>query len=154
MKLSTRVRYGVRAMVELAKQPAGEAVALRALAENQGISPKYLEQMVSALKVGGLLESVRGADGGYRLARPADQITVWDVYRVLDAAADPIDCLAAKCERKAFCSASRLWRSMAEAIEAILRRQTLQELADEEQVLEAQAKGEKSGRSGRANWTR
>ena len=63
MKLSTRVRYGVRAMIELAKQTENTPVPLRVLAKNQQISNKYLEQMVSSLKIAGLIESVRGAEG-------------------------------------------------------------------------------------------
>ena len=87
MKLSTRVRYGVRAMVELAKYPQGEVVSLNDLAKNQGISNKYLEPMMTTLKIAGLVESTRGKLGGYRLAVPAEKITLWEIYSHLDSSA-------------------------------------------------------------------
>ena len=105
MKLSTRVRYGVRAMIELAKQPSDRPIPLRELAQNQQISPKYLEQMAASLKIAGLIESVRGAEGGYRLARPAREITVWDIYNVLDVSVEPIECLSTHCKREPVCAA-------------------------------------------------
>ena len=78
MKLSTRVRYAVRAMVELAMQPDGNFVSLRELADKQDLSVKYLEQIISELRTADLVFSIRGAEGGYRLAKPAQKITVWE----------------------------------------------------------------------------
>ena len=135
MKLSTRVRYGVRAMIELAKQKPGNHVPLRKLAENQAISTKYLEQMVAALKTAGLVESVRGAEGGYRLAKPANQITVLDIYKVLDVSGDPIDCLSPPCDRMLFCSTRELWAEMITAINKVLKSKTIKQLADRENKL-------------------
>jgi len=136
VKLSTRVRYGVRAMIELAKQPPGQAVPLRVLARNQTISPKYLEQMAAALKIAGLIESVRGAEGGYRLTRPPEHITVWDIYRTLDVAAEPIDCLSRECQRLGLCAASELWGRLSTALETILKSHNLKQLAEREQYLQ------------------
>lgn len=129
MKLSTRVRYGVRAMVELAKQPTDTPVALGELARRQEISPKYLEQMVTALKSGGLVESVRGSEGGYRLGRPAGEITVWDIYSILDASAAPIDCKSDPCDRLPYCSMRKVWEEMTEAIRMVLQSWSLEKLA-------------------------
>jgi Rrf2 family protein len=132
MKLSTRVRYGVRAMIELAKQPTDKPVPLRELAAHQNISPKYLEQMAASLKIAGLIESVRGADGGYRLARPAKDITIWDIYIVLDVAVEPIDCITKSCKRDSFCGARDLWLEMTRAITKILKTNNLAQLAKRE----------------------
>ncbi len=129
MKLSTRVRYGVRAMVELAKQPTNKPIALGELARKQAISPKYLEQMITALKNGGLIESARGSVGGYRIARPAGEITVWDIYRLLDKATDPIDCQGGPCIRYEFCSTRKVWVEMSEAIRKVLQSWSLERLA-------------------------
>lgn len=140
MKLSTRVRYGIRAMIELAKAENGAAVPLRQLARNQGVSSKYLEQMASSLKIAGLIESVRGAEGGYRLGRPAKDITAWDIYCVLDIATEPVDCIAGHCDRVEKCSAGELWREMTEAIETVLKSRTLRDLADREKTMSRRRK--------------
>ena len=98
MRLSTRVRYAVRALTELATQDDGRYVPLRELAEKQAISSKYLEQMATGLKAAGLVESTRGAEGGYRLGRPAEGITVWDVYAALDSSVELTNCEQNPCE--------------------------------------------------------
>ena len=141
MKLSTRVRYGVRAMIELAKQPSDRPIPLRELAQNQQISPKYLEQMAASLKIAGLIESVRGAEGGYRLARPAREITVWDIYNVLDVSVEPIECLlSTACQREPVCAARELWAEMTEAMTKILKNKNLAHLAKREIELEKKSK--------------
>jgi Rrf2 family protein len=136
MKLSTRVRYGVRAMVELAKQKENKPIPLRKLAENQAISPKYLEQMAASLKIAGLIESVRGAEGGYQLARPASEITVLDVYNVLDVSGDPINCVDPPCDRLPYCATRELWSELIDSIQKVLSSRTLQQLANRELKLE------------------
>ena len=143
MKLSTRVRYGVRAMIELAKQTDNVPVPLRVLAKNQSISIKYLEQMVSALKIAGLIESVRGAEGGYRLSRPARDITAWDIYNVLDVSVEPIECLRRGCSRENSCGARELWAEMTKSITAILKSKNLQQMAKREQEMLKKRRGKK-----------
>ena len=143
MKLSTRVRYGVRAMIELAKQAENNPVPLRVLAKNQHISTKYLEQMVSSLKIAGLIESARGAEGGYRLARPARDITVWDIYNVLDVSVDPIECLRTPCSRENVCAARELWAEMTKSITTILKSRNLQQLAKRELELQKKRRSKK-----------
>jgi len=143
MKLSTRVRYGARAMIELARQGSGKPVPLRKLAENQAISAKYLEQMATSLKIGGLIESVRGAEGGYRLARPAEQITLWDIYAVLDVAVDMVDCVSRSCgsenicRRTGVCATQEVWRELSDIVVKFLKSKTLRELADRQEELDA-----------------
>jgi len=146
MKLSTRVRYGVRAMVELAKQKDNKPVPLRQLAESQGISSKYLEQMAASLKIAGLIESVRGAEGGYRLARPAGEITVLDIYNVLDVAGDPIDCEDPVCERIKFCATRELWLELIQSIKKVLNSKNLQQLAGRETRLQGSSSASKKSR--------
>jgi Rrf2 family protein len=116
-------------MVELAKQSTNKPIPLSELAKRQGISSKYLEQMATSLKIGGLIESVRGSDGGYRIARPANTISVWDIYCILDVAAVPIDCNNGPCERLEFCSMRTVWKEMSQAISEVLQSWTLEKLA-------------------------
>lgn len=147
MRLPTRVRYGIRAMVELAKQPEHKPISLRELGQNQGISAKYLQQMAAALKIGGLIDSVRGAEGGYRLTRPAEQITAWDICRVLGIPPDPVECVNTNtCPRQSCCVAHELWADMADAIGTALKSRNLAQLAQREIELEKQATNPAQGR--------
>jgi Rrf2 family transcriptional regulator, cysteine metabolism repressor len=130
-------------MIELAKQADNNPVPLRVLAKTQNISTKYLEQMVSALKIGGLIESVRGAEGGYRLARLANKITVWDIYNVLDISVDPIDCLHHPCSRDCCCVAQELWSELSDSITTILKSYNLHQLAKRELSLLKKRRGKK-----------
>lgn len=146
MKLSTKVRYGTRAMIDLALRQDRKPVPLRVLAENQEISAKYLEQITASLKIAGLIESVRGAEGGYRLARPAEKITVWDVYCVLDLSATPVECLDdAACGRGTFCAARELWKILAESIEKVLKSHTIRQLADRYTEMNKKSKASNAG---------
>lgn len=147
MKLSTRVRYGVRAMIELAHNFEGKPVPLRKLAENQAISAKYLEQMATALKIAGLITSVRGAEGGYRLARPAEEITVWDIYAVLDVAVDVINCKknpcadVEVCDRDGFCATQSMWMEVNTMMVNYLKSKTLKQLMDRQAEYDRKKKG-------------
>ena len=137
MKLSTRVRYGMRGLVELTQADQDKPVPLKVLAKNQDIPNKYLEQMISSLKIAGLVASARGADGGYRLAKPSSSITAWDVYRILDVSAVPIECLTGPCgkEREDVCACREMWQELAEAISGVLKSWTLEKLAAREMEL-------------------
>ena len=135
MKLSTRVRYGMRAMVELAKNPKDGPMPLRKLAQKQQISMKYLEQVAASLKIAGLIESTRGAEGGYKLAKKPDEITAWDVYCALDIATAPTDCLNTECHRESVCACRHLWDDLNNAIANILKRYNLKKLAHSEKAL-------------------
>ncbi len=143
MKLSTRVRYGVRAVIELAKHPAGDVVSLNDLARNQKISHKYLESMMIALKIAGLVESVRGKLGGYRLNRPAKQISLWDIYSILDTSSELTDCLKQDtdqknaCPRLEECVAREVWREFNGVMVSFLKSKNIQDLAKKEMRLQA-----------------
>ena len=139
MKLSTKVRYAVRAMTELAMADGDKYVPLRHIAEKQGLSMKYLEQMAAQLKIAGLVQSVRGAEGGYRLARPADAISVWDIYRVLDVSTELVDCRSTNCadrpsvcSRSGRCAAQEVWHEISGSVRKIMESRSLQQLAERE----------------------
>ena len=140
MKLSTRVRYGVRAMIELAKQKNNKPMPLRELAGKQEISAKYLEHMAASLKIAGLIESVRGAEGGYRLAKPANKITILDIYNILDISGEPIECLERSCPREDHCSIREVWEDMSKNINKVLGSKNIQQLANRELKLEKACK--------------
>ena len=92
MKFSTKDRYALLLMVELASATPGEYLPLKAVSDNQGISVKYLEQIVAPLSKAGLVESGRGSQGGYRLSRPAAQITAGDILRAVEGEIVPVPC--------------------------------------------------------------
>lgn len=133
MRLSTRGEYGVRAMVALAKAYGERPVSLNELAESESISLSYLEQLFAELRKAGLVSAVRGAYGGYRLARPPEQITVGDVVRPLEpvsltSCAEPgasRDC----CTRRPDCAARGFWLSVNARLAEALDSTTLADLA-------------------------
>ncbi|WP_270763250.1 RrF2 family transcriptional regulator [Gemmiger qucibialis] len=98
MKFSTKDRYALLLMVELASATPGEYLPLKAVSDNQGISVKYLEQIVAPLSKAGLVESGRGSQGGYRLSRSAAQITAGDILRAVEGEIVPVPCLATSAE--------------------------------------------------------
>lgn len=106
MKLSTKGRYGLRAFIDLAVWGKEEPVSLTSIAGRQEISLNYLEQLMAKLKKAGLVESVRGVNGGYRLARPADEISVGDVLRALEGDLIPVDCAAIDSTKEIHCTGS------------------------------------------------
>ena len=106
MMISTRGRYALRVMTDLAEHPDAGYIPLRQIAQRQDISEKYLESILKALVHGGLLEGVRGKGGGYRLTRPAEQVTVGNILRLTEDSLAPVACLdagAAPCPRAAAC---------------------------------------------------
>jgi Rrf2 family cysteine metabolism transcriptional repressor len=104
MLFSTRAEYGVRLMVELGRQEDDGPVALSAVAESERLPLSYLEHLVAKLRKAGLVDSRRGAHGGYRLGRPADQILMLDVVQALEGAIAPMECFQTDSEGKVSCS--------------------------------------------------
>jgi len=127
MKVSTRGRYGLRAMAELAMARDIEScVSLKSIAERQGISEHYLEQLFLPLKKAELVASVRGAQGGYRLARVADSISVGEILRALEGSLAPVDCIAedgegtcgnANCET---CMTKQVWGQIYDSLNTVV----------------------------------
>ncbi len=131
MKLSTRTRYGMRAMVELTRLDHGSPVMLRSISLRQELPEKYLEQLFSRLRNAGLVKSDRGKFGGYRLARPAKEITALDIAIALDGPIDLVACVTdpESCAKKGICPTLALWRELTEAVHKVLAGKTLEELA-------------------------
>ena len=132
MKLSTRTRYGIRAVIELAQDEGDRPLQLKTIAERQGISIKYLEQLMGLLRSAGFVRSVRGAKGGYVLARPAGQITLYEIFRCLEGSVATTECVEDKdyCGRWADCAARRVWIQVEEAIQRVLSGITLADMME------------------------
>lgn len=134
MKLSTKGRYGLRALIDLALYSDNEeAVSIQSISERQHISDSYLEQLMRKLKKEGLIQSVRGAQGGYRLAKPAEEISVGDVLRALEGNLDAVSCNANTegCEGADLCVTKYVWarinESITQAVDSISIEQLLEE---------------------------
>lgn len=130
MKISTKGRYALRLMLDLALQGGGAPVALRDTAERQGISDKYLEQIVSPLARAGLVRSIRGAGGGYLLTRPPEEYPVGEILRVLEGDLAPVNCASGStcCERADRCVTMEVWQEIQAAISQVVDRITLADL--------------------------
>jgi len=132
MKLSTRTRYGVRAILELAEHAAKGPLQLKIIAQRQDISAKYLEQLMAILKSAGLVRSIRGAKGGYVLAKDPNQIRLNQVFHCLEGPVTTAECVENEdyCRRTADCAVRHVWIQMHQAIEDVLQSTTLQDLID------------------------
>ena len=133
MKISTKGRYALRLMLDLALNNTGEAVSLKDIARRQDISDKYLEKIISILNKAGYVRSIRGAQGGYMLAREPETYTVGTILRLTEGSMKPVACLEDEpnqCSRAGECVTLRLWKMLDEAIEGVLDKVTLQDLKD------------------------
>jgi len=139
MKMSTRGRYGVRAMIELAQRHGQGPTLLRDVAQAQGISAEYLEQIMVPLRTARLLRSVRGAKGGYYLARPPEQIRLKEIVAALEGDLGLVHCVTEpdRCEKAATCAARGLWCEMHGALDTILSHTTLADLSARQNSLRA-----------------
>ena len=132
MKVSTRTRYGIRAILDLAEYSGEGPLQLRVIAQHQDISIKYLEQLMAMLRSAGFVRSIRGARGGYLLAKPANDIRLADVFRCLEGPVVTADCIESEdyCPRAADCVVKEVWAQAEQAIMNVLQSVTLQDLAD------------------------
>lgn len=131
MKISTKGRYGVRIMLELALDCEQDLLTVRQIAQRQDISEKYIEQIISLLNKAGLVRSFRGAQGGYRLARSPHAITVSEILHVTEGKMNLVGCLsesAGACNRKNECITNEVWREMRDALETVAGGITLADL--------------------------
>jgi len=133
MKLSSRTEYAVRAMAELALMHGSDPVSLREIAARQDIPEKYLEQLFRQLRKAGLINGVRGAQGGYSLAGKPSDITVGDIMRAVDGPIAVCSCAAEgegddDCERKPHCAAHPVWARLQSGIVSILDSTTLYDM--------------------------
>jgi len=132
MKLSTRTRYGIRAILELAEKDGSGPLRVKTIAQSQDISVKYLEQLMSILRSAGFVRSIRGSKGGYMLAKAPNQIKLSDVFDCLEGPVTTVECVEDKdyCARAADCVARQVWAQVQQAIKNVLQSITLQDLVD------------------------
>lgn len=129
MKLSTRGRYALRMMLDIALHPDETSVSLKSIAGRQEISVKYLEQIVTPLVRGGYLRASRGAQGGYQLSRPAEEYTVGMILRTIEGNLSPVACLTdTDCARMDQCATVEVYRRIDRAIDDVVDHITLSDL--------------------------
>lgn len=134
MNLSTKGRYGLRAMCELASSYDGQPLSLSRIAENQNLSVRYLEQLFHLLKKAGYVTSTRGVKGGYTLSKPPRDITVGEVLRVLDGDFAPVGCNegCGDCDEPDVCYTRPLWTELNQAVYGLMDNKTLEDLIKKE----------------------
>lgn len=133
MKISTKGRYALRMMLDLAENGNDGFVALKDIAERQNISKKYLEQIVPILNKADTLRTNRGYQGGYKLSKPADKYTVGEILRITEGSIAPVACLDQEpneCERAGECMTLPVWQGLYEVITNYLDNITLQDILD------------------------
>lgn len=134
MRISTRGRYGLRALVDIALNNPTKITTLRSIAENQKLSESYLEQVFTNLRKAGLVIAIRGAQGGYKLGRPADRITVAEILKTLEGPLAPVHCVGSdaiqQCDRENLCITRPFWEDLNQVINDFLENTTLQDLVD------------------------
>jgi len=139
MKLSTRGRYGLRAMLDLALDAEKGPKTIHAIAKRQEISERYLEQLLIPLKQSGLVKSVRGSQGGYILGRAPEEISVGDIIRVLEGPLSPVDCVSEQnpddCKRADICVTRTVWTKVRDCIAEVLDSYSLQDLVNEARLM-------------------
>lgn len=148
MRVSTKGRYGLRAMVDLAENEEGKAIPIREISERQNISEQYLEQLFATLRKAKLVKSVRGAHGGYMLNHAPEDITVADIITTLEGPIAPVDCVIEDdfCNYIDKCVIHGLWEELADVINEVIENMTLADLRDKavaEKEREQLAKKEK-----------
>ena len=132
MKLSTRGRYGTRALLELALHWGGGPVLLKDIAQRQQISLQYLEHLIAPLIAGGVMMSTRGAKGGVSLAKPPEQVKLSEVIQLLEGSLALVDCVnnPAACDRSELCVTRDVWSALKKAMNGVLESTTLQDLVE------------------------
>lgn len=134
MMISTRGRYALRVMIDLAEHIDEGYIPLQTIAKRQGISEKYLESILAVLSKAGLLDAVRGKGGGYRLSKPAKEYTAFEVLSLTEGTLAPVTCLerGQQCENAVNCRTLPLWQGLDQVIAAYLCSYTLADLTREE----------------------
>jgi Rrf2 family cysteine metabolism transcriptional repressor len=144
MKLSTKGRYGLRAALDMALYEHTGPITLNSIAERQGISEGYLEQLMVPLKRAGVVRSVRGAQGGYLLAKEPRDVTVGEIIRTLEGPIAPVGCVnedfPEACDRYDFCVTRKVWAKVRDSISEVLDSFTLEDLVRDSHDSEERAK--------------
>ena len=133
MKISTKGRYALRLMLDLALHDTGENIALKTIAKRQEISGKYLEQIIGILTKAGFVKSVRGSSGGYRLSKKPEEYTVGDILRLTEGSLAPVSCVengTVACDKAETCVTVSVWKELNDAINGVVDNITLADLVD------------------------
>jgi len=138
MRLSTKGRYGARAMLDLALHYNEGPILIKDISKRQGISKQYLEQLFIPLRAAGLARATRGARGGFTLVKPPSQIKLSEIIQVMEGSASPVACVddAGICSRSDLCVTREVWAEMKEAIDKVLEFTTLQDLVERQKEKE------------------
>ena len=138
MKLSTRGRYGTRALLDLALHQGEGPVLLKDIAEREQISVRYLEHLITPLIAGGIVRTSRGAKGGVSLAKPTEEIKLSEVIQLLEGSIAPVECVNSPgiCSRSKSCVTRDIWDELKQAMDGILRSTTLQDLVERQREKE------------------
>lgn len=138
MKFSTKTRYGIRAILEIALNRDAKGIYQKEIAKNQEISYKYLDQIIHALKVAGLVTKASGRKGGYILTREPEEITVYDIHNAFEPGICVIDCMAVNfsCNREKFCSLKGFWGQLNNQIIDYFKSTTIRDLMEEQVKLD------------------
>lgn len=139
MKISTKGKYAIKIMLDLATYDNGEPVSVRDIAKRQNISEKYLEQIIGVLNKASLVKSVRGPHGGYVLTDRPEKYTVGKILRVVEGDLSPTDCVGVNgipCENKSACVSYILWQRLDEAVQEVLESITLQDMQEWQEELQ------------------
>ena len=141
MRITTKGRYGLRALIDLAKYSEIEPVSINSIATRQGISERYLEQLMTLLKKADLIKSIRGAGGGYVLAKEMSDISVGDVLRALEGSLEPVECTGfneeASCEAAGGCVTKYVWQRINDSINQTVNEISLKQLVEESKCVQA-----------------
>lgn len=133
MRISTKGRYALRLMIDLALHDAGDPIRIRDVAQRQGISDKYLEQIIAILNKAGYVKSVRGPQGGYTLTKKPQEYTVGMILRLTEGSLAPVACVEeekTECGRQDNCATFLLWKKMNDAVNEVVDTVTLKELVE------------------------
>lgn len=135
MMISTKGRYALRVMLDLAQQPAGEYISLKSISQRQAVSMKYMEAIVATLNKAGMVESLRGKKGGYRLTRSADKYTIGEILKLTEGSLAPVTCLECEnpCQRAESCITRPMWLELDKLIDDYLESKTLADLLGEDE---------------------
>jgi Rrf2 family protein len=138
MHLSTKSRYGTRAVLDIALHCHQGPVTLNDISCRQGISKKYLGQIVNQLLAAGILESIRGPRGGYVLGRPPQRTKVGEIIRILDGSMAPVRCVdkPKTCNRNAKCATREIWIQIKESVEAVVNDVTVADLVTRQKEID------------------
>jgi Rrf2 family cysteine metabolism transcriptional repressor len=134
MKLSTKGRYGTRALLDLALHQGEEPVLLKDIARRQEISPWYLEHLIAPLIAGGIVRSTRGTKGGISLARPPEDVRLSEIVQLLEGSIVPVECVSnpGVCSRSELCATRDIWTKLKRAMNEVLESTTLQDLVEQQ----------------------